>query len=195
MGQILAKKQKVLYLNFEPYSGFEYMMQKSFRQDLMDAMYFLKEDSEKFYIRFRGMIETVNGLDYIPPVFCYPDLEEMEADMWHRLIARIAEEMDYDVLILDLTEQVRGLFSILQSCDEIYCCLPPDQLANAKMTHYEKMLSYMKQEGIRDRMQTYTIPVWKEVPAKAAMFTHSQLAQYVKETMLKGLDIKQYGKD
>ena len=30
MGQILAKNKKVLYLNFEPYSGFEYIMQKKF---------------------------------------------------------------------------------------------------------------------------------------------------------------------
>lgn len=184
MGQILAKEKKVLYLNFEPYSGFEYMMQKSFRQDLMDAVYFLKEDTEKFRMHMTGMIETMNGLDYIPPVFCYPDMAEIEPDMWHKLIERLISEFAYEVIILDLTEQVRGLFSLLESCNEIYCPIAPDKLSDAKMTHYEKMLTYMKQEQLQEKMKTCTLPAWKEIPAKAALLSHSQLARYVREHML-----------
>lgn len=40
------------------------------------------------------------------------------------ILRKIIRETDYEVIILDLTEQVRGLFSLLELCDEIYSCIP-----------------------------------------------------------------------
>ena len=40
------------------------------------------------------------------------------------ILWKIIRETDYEVIILDLTEQVRGLFSLLELCDEIYSCIP-----------------------------------------------------------------------
>lgn len=65
MGQILAKNKKVLYLNFEPYSGFEYIMQKKFVYDMMDILYFLQEDAEKFRCRLESMVEMTGNLYYL----------------------------------------------------------------------------------------------------------------------------------
>ena len=39
MGQILAKKHKVLYLNFESFSGLGQMMQHDMEMDLTDLLY------------------------------------------------------------------------------------------------------------------------------------------------------------
>ena len=122
MGQILAKNKKVLYLNFEPYSGFEYIMQKKFVYDMMDILYFLQEDAEKFRCRLESMVEMTGNLYYLPPVFSYPDMEEIDEKTWQAFLRKIIRETDYEVIILDLTEQVRGLFSLLELCDEIYSC-------------------------------------------------------------------------
>lgn len=124
MGQILAKNKKVLYLNFEPYSGFEYIMQKKFVYDMMDILYFLQEDAEKFRCRLESMVEMTGNLYYLPPVFSYPDMEEIDEKTWQAFLRKIIRETDYEVIILDLTEQVRGLFSLLELCDEIYSCIP-----------------------------------------------------------------------
>lgn len=183
MGQMLAREKKVLYLNFEPYSGFEYMMQKSYEHDLMDILFFLKEDSQKFRMKLDSIVERVGQLEYIPPVFCYPDMEEVDIAMWQRLLRRLINEMDYDVIILDLTEQVRGLFSMLEICDEIYSCLPEDGFAMAKMEQYKKLLLHMKKEEICKNTKTCVVPVFHEVPTQVAMFSHSELAEYVKEMM------------
>ena len=40
LGQMLARKQKVLYLNFEIYSGFSRMLCKNFSSDISDLMYY-----------------------------------------------------------------------------------------------------------------------------------------------------------
>lgn len=39
MGQILSKKHKTLYLNFESYSGFGYLLNREFAADLTDVLY------------------------------------------------------------------------------------------------------------------------------------------------------------
>ena len=181
MGQILAKEKRVLYLNLEPYSGFEYLLQKTYNHDLMDILFFLKEDKDKFRIRMESMLERIGDLDYIPPVFCYPDMEEIDSPLWQQLLERIVEEMDYEILLLDLTEHTRGLLSLLELCDEIYTCLPGDKLSMARAEQYERMLYHMKKDYLLERTKKSIVPSFHDIPPSAAMFTHTQLAGYIKE--------------
>nr|MBQ8253095.1 hypothetical protein [Lachnospiraceae bacterium] len=189
MGQLMAAEKKVLYLNFEPYSGFEYMMQKKYKRDLMDIFFFLKEEKGKFRLRLESIMENVGGLDYIPPVFCHPDMEEIDMTLWHKLIRRIVEETDYEVLLLDLTEQTRGVFSLLEMCDDIYTCLSEDGLAKAKADQYERLLHHMKKEKLLERTTKCIVPVFHNIPVAASMYTHSELADFVKQLMEEGKKI------
>lgn len=127
------------------------------------------------------MIEHIGNLDYIPPIFCYPDMEDMDASLWQRLLQRMIDEMEYEVFILDMTEQTRGLFSILEMCDEIYTCLPDDGIALAKAEQYEKLLVHMKKESILQHTKKSIVPVFHDVPISSAMFTHGELLRYIKE--------------
>ncbi len=181
MGQILAREKKVLYLNLEPYSGFEYLLQKKYEHDLMDILFFLKENRENFRQRLESMLERVGMLEYIPPVFCYPDMEEIESSLWHKLLQRIIEEMEYEVVLLDLTEHTRGLLSLLEICDEIYTCLPGDGLSLARAGQYEKMLCHMKKENILQRTKKSIVPVFHDIPPSAAGTTHGELVNYIKQ--------------
>ena len=181
MGQILSKEKKVLYLNLEPYSGFEYLLQKTFDHDLMDILFFLKEEKEKVRLRMESMLERIGSLDYIPPVFCYPDMEEIDSSLWQKLLERIVEEMDYEILLLDLTEHTRGLLSLLEMCDEIYTCLPGDKLSLARAEQYERMLYHMKKDYLLERTKKSIVPSFYDIPPSAAMFTHAELAGYIKE--------------
>lgn len=181
MGQILAKENKVLYLNLEPYSGFEYLLQKTYDHDLMDIIFFLKEDKEKFRLRMESMLERIGGLDYIPPIFCYSDFEEIDSLQWQKLLERIIGEMDYEILLLDLTEHTRGLLSLLELCDEIFTCLPGDRLSLARAEQYERMLYHMKKDHLLERTKKSIVPSFHDIPPSAAMFTHTQLASYIKD--------------
>jgi len=181
MGQMLAKEKKVLYLNLEPYSGFEYLLQKEYAHDLMDILFFLKEERENFRQRVESMLERVGMLDYIPPVFYYPDMEEIESELWHKLLQRIVDEMEYEVVLLDLTEHTRGLLSILEICDEIYTCLPGDGLSLARADQYEKMLHHMKKEGILKRTKKSIVPVFRDIPLSVTGITHGELVGYIKK--------------
>ena len=48
LGQLLARRHKVLYLNFECYSGLARMLQREFRTDLSDLIYFLHNGDGRF---------------------------------------------------------------------------------------------------------------------------------------------------
>lgn len=193
MGQLLAREQKVLYLNFEPYSGFEYLMQKHFTHDLSDLLFYLQEDTAKFQYRLKSITQQVGKLHYIPPVFAYPDLEDVDAGLWQKLIHAILAQPEYDLLILDLTEQIPGLFHLLMLCDEIYTCHEENELARAKLQQYEGMLAYLQKQEITQKTKTFRLPVFQDLPGQAALFTHGEMAQFV-EKMMAGKEVDGHDK-
>ena len=66
---------------------------------------------------------------------------------------------DYDVIILDLSEQVDELFQILKSCDRIYMPIQEDVISQAKIAQYEKLIQMLDLQEIFDRTQKLKLPV------------------------------------
>lgn len=180
LGQLLSKNKRCLYLNFEAYSGFSRLLEKDFQHDFMDLMYFLKEGSEKFAYKLGSMVESIGNLDFIPPAVSFLDILEMEGEKWQLLLNELERSTDYQVVILDLSDHVRGLFQILERCGRIYTITKPDGMALAKIEQYERLLASMKKENILEKTVTCKIPIFKQVPYKMIYLPHSQLADYVK---------------
>lgn len=183
MGQLLAKGQRVLYINFEACSGFEYLMQKHFAQDFSDLLFYMKEDVSRLLHRIRGIVHQVGNLYYIPPVFAYPDLEGIDAGTWRQFLETVMMQTEYDTVILDLTEQIPGLLDLLLLCDEIYTCHDKNRLAEAKIQQYESMLSYMQKEEIIHRTIKRRLPAFQDIPGPAALFTHSEMGRFVEQML------------
>lgn len=184
LGQLLAQDKRCLYLNFEAYSGFSKIFETSFNHDFMDLMYFLKEGSEKFVYKLGSMVETIGNLDFIPPAVSYLDVLETEGEKWQLLLKELERSTDYQVIILDLSDHVRGLFELLERCDRIYTITKMDGIATAKMDEYKKLLTYMKKEDILNKTVTCKIPALKQVPHNMIYLSHSQLTDYVR-TLIK----------
>lgn len=53
MGQILSKKHKTLYLNFESYSGFGYLLNREFASDLTDVLYYFNCEKKSCLIAWK----------------------------------------------------------------------------------------------------------------------------------------------
>ena len=184
MGQILAEEKKVLYLNFEPYSGMEYLLQKEFGRGLSELLFYIRDRESRLSLRVETLTEKLGNLDYIPPVLAYHDLEEIEPDGFVRLTEKLATETDYEVILLDLSE-VTGLFSVLESCDKIICPYADDPLASAKVDEYERMLDFMKYQTIRERTSPLRIPAFSRLPRQMAAMQKSELAQFIRREILK----------
>lgn len=181
MGQILAKKHKTLYLNFESYSGFAYLLNHKSTTDITDALYFLGSEKEKLAYKLDGLIESVNDLDYIPPVLSYKDLREVSGEQWIELFHEIERISEYEYLILDLSEQLNGLFDVLRSCDRIFTITQEDGLAEAKLRQYETLLQSMNYEDIGMKTRKWCPPIFHRLPSGMEQLTHGELAACVKK--------------
>jgi len=178
-----AKKQKTLYINFEVFSGFSNWFSKEYGTDLMDLLYFVNAEPQKFIMRLSGMVERIGDVYYIPPAISYEDFMEVTKEQWIQFLEMLVEYSDYEVIVLDLGEHVRGLFSILERCTKVFTITKQDPLAISKVTEYEEMMRISKKESILNKTKKYNLPVFKDVSRIAEDLPYSQLASYMKNMM------------
>ncbi|MBD5547669.1 MAG: hypothetical protein HDQ97_09755 [Lachnospiraceae bacterium] len=180
LGQMLAKSCKTLYLNFEIYSGFARMMSKNFDSDISDLMYYFSCAREKLAYRMESMIETVNGLDFIPPADIYQNLAGIRGNQWIDLFQEIEKSSEYEYMILDLSDGILDLWDVLRECDYIYTISREDGAALAKIEQYEKALESMDYGDITARTTKWKLPIFKQLPVHFEELTYGELAGYIK---------------
>ena len=181
MGQILAKKHKTLYLNFEAYSGLGYLLDQEFTTDITDVLYYFNCEKEKLAYRLGGMVQSLNGLDYIPPVLSYRDLNDINGEQWIQLFQEIERDSDYEYLILDLSEQMKGLFDVLRACFRVFTIVREDGFAEAKIRQYESILQSMNYEDVAVKTKKWNLPLFHRIPSGLDQLTHGEIAGYVKK--------------
>lgn len=183
LGQILSKRGKVLYLNFESFSGFDSLMSSKTKSDLMDLMYFWSCGADNFSVRLGSVIETIGTLDYVPPVHSYRSFEGISAEKWVEFIKAFEEYTDYEYLILDLSENVNGLLEILRICSEIFTLTDNRRISTAKLHQYETLLRDTYYEDVLEKTRQMSIPVFREVPEEFEMLPYSEIAEYIKKEL------------
>ena len=180
LGQMLARRFKTLYLNFEVYSGFSRLLSRTFDSDISDLMYYFACAREKLACRMESMVETVNGLDFIPPAEIYQNLAGIRGSQWMDLFQEIEKSSEYEYLILDLTDSIMDLWEVLKGCDHIYTISRDDGMAMAKIEQYEKVLEQMEYGEITARTTRWKLPVFKQLPRQMEELTYGELAKYIK---------------
>lgn len=187
LGQMLARRYKTLYLNFEIYSGFARMLSKSFESDISDLMYYFTCAREKLAYRMESMVETVNGLDFIPPAEIYQNLAGIRGSQWLDLFQEIEKTSEYEYLILDLTDGIMDLWEVLRGCDHVYTIVREDGLALAKIGQYERVLERMEYGDITAKTAKWKLPVFRQLPMGFEELTYGELARYIKEKVFPDL--------
>lgn len=183
LGQMLAEKHKTLYLNFEHYAGITELLPDIQTRDLADLIFFLTSDRNKFRLRMQTMIHKKGRLDYIPPMRAGQNLITIAAAEWMNLIQELLRLGDYEFMILDLTENMQGLFDILRMCYMIFTLTREDMLARSKITQYEQLLALCNYSDVLDKTHKYVLPVFKRLPEQLEQFTRGELADYVRGVM------------
>lgn len=183
LGQLLAARFKVLYLNFENFSGFEYMMDRRFRGSVSDLLYYNECAREKLAGQLDMMVENLNGLHFIPPMKSFVELRAVQSHQWVELFHTIERVTDYEYLILDLTETMDGLFSILRECSVIYTLTRTDGFSAAKIKEYELTLKDTHFEDLCVKTRRWQVPIFKELPSRLENLTHGDLADYIRRLM------------
>ncbi|MGN0377105.1 MAG: hypothetical protein ACI4ED_05675 [Suilimivivens sp.] len=187
LGQMLARRYKTLYLNFEAYSGLGRMLNREFKSDISDLAYYFSCAREKLFYRMESMMETINGMDFIPPADVYQSLSGIRGAGWVDLFREIEKVSEYEFLLLDLSDCLLDLWEVLQNCDHIYTIVREDPLAAAKIEQYEKALESMKYGDITSRTKKWKLPVFKQLPLHFGELTYGELAGYIKREVFPDL--------
>lgn len=184
LGQLLAKQSKVLYLNFERYSGMATMLRRDFQEDVSDLMYYFQCAKEKLTFRLESIVEHINGLDFIPPVEIFQNLMGIQGQQWLELFHEVGKSSEYDFLLLDLSDGLVDLWEILRGCSVVYTITRRDGIAMAKMEQYEKALQFMEYNDVLLKTQKIQFPIFHEIPFRLEELTYGELAAYIRQEIL-----------
>ncbi|MDD2969023.1 MAG: hypothetical protein PHT21_05600 [Lachnospiraceae bacterium] len=188
LGQILAKKRSVLYLNFEPFAGYSRFQKTGANEDIINLMYFITNAKDKFYEHFQNSLRSVSGLDYIPPAFSFVDLAIITPEQWLQMINMIVSECTYDFIIFDLSDNLQGLFQILEQCERVYTITREDGISLAKINQYERLLSETEYRGIIEKTKHFKFPEFRSIPNEIEQLPFCELAKYIKIIIKEDLD-------
>lgn len=183
LGQILSKQKSVLYLNMEEYSGFSGMINCNYKQDFSDLLYYLKQKSDNLLYRLSAMVQTLNNLDYIPPVFSHMDLRTVTKEEWLYLLD-LLNRSSYDVVILDLGDIVDGLFEILRKCEKFYMPVREDSVSLCKIEQFQGLLTVCGYEDVSEKIEKLRLPYYNHLGPKQSYLEQliwSELGDYVRE--------------
>lgn len=184
LGQILAKKKTVLYLNLETYSGFEQLMNKTYTYTLSDLLYYVKQESRSLVFKMNSMIQTVNQMDYIPPVQAPSDILGITWEEMEKLLQEITIHTAYEVLILDIGNGIQDTFPLLDQCDLVYMPVLDDPVSGAKILQYENLLKAWDYTQILTKTKKLYFPfsnMYMQTEDYVEQLPFSELGKYVKE--------------
>ncbi len=158
LSQNLGKKGKCLYLNFEKYSGFSMLFKKGYLKDLSDVVYYFNYSRDKFLYWLEGTIEHFANIDYIPPVLTATSLEKVSSDTWVDIIDFLSREAGYDYIVLDLCDNIQGVFQILDMCCRVYTITREDNASKAKLDQFKRILEGKQYLNLSNRVGFLTLP-------------------------------------
>ncbi len=183
LGQLLAKKHRTLYLNFEGFSGLSRIFHPSPQYNMTDLVYFYDCAREKFIYRLEHMVLQMNELDYVPPFENYQELASIRGEKWREIFSYLEHNSSYEYVILDLSEHMNGLLDILRFCEKVYTITREDGFALAKMEQYEAMLRGLDYTDVLEKTSQKRFPVFRQIPAHIEQFTYGDVADYTKNLL------------
>lgn len=182
IGQILAQKRRVLYINLEDYAGFNQIMKIAYMTDMSDLMYYISQGKPNFIWKLASMVQSIGGLDYIPPAMSTLDIRKITREQWLVFFKEL-EKCQYETVILDMGECVDGIYDILKMCTRIYTPVRDDAISYAKMEQYEALLKIMEYDEILKKTRKLSFSYFKGVDRGLDRLVYSELGPFARKIL------------
>jgi len=118
LGKTYSRSKNTLYLNLHGYGILPEAYAKS-GMGISDLLYFARQEDYPVGTRVSTSAMHMEQLDYLLPPEYAEEVKEVSAAEWIELFSAISENSIYEVLIIDLGNEIQGLNSILAYCDDI----------------------------------------------------------------------------
>ena len=158
LGQILAKKQSVLYLNLEECAGLSILTGQNYGADITDVMYFVRQNKGNVIFKVQAIVQHLGNLAYVPPAYSAGDLREVSQEEWLSLLEAVTSLGGYETVILDLEGTAEEQIPLLSACTRIFSPVCEGIMAKAKVAQYEKLLKEMECDDILNETVYLQLP-------------------------------------
>ncbi len=107
---------------------------------LSELLYFVRQENGNLIYKMNSMVQTINNLDFIPPVRTPEDIRGTAWEDWEKLIQEIVLHSNYEFVILDIGGAVDGTFQVLDMCRRIYMPVLSDPVSISKIAQFENLI-------------------------------------------------------
>lgn len=118
LGKTYSRSKNTLYLNLHGYGILPEVYAKG-GMGISDLLYFARQEDYPVGTRVSTSAMHMEQLDYLLPPEYAEEVKEVSADEWIELFTAILENSIYEVLIVDLGNEIQGLNAIWAYCDEV----------------------------------------------------------------------------
>lgn len=144
LGEILARKKKVLYINLECFSGISRQIFENSMEGLSELLYYIREKNVALSQKMQSMVCKMGLVDTIPPVNHFRDLMEITDDDVDAIMGELKGGACYDYIIIDLGYFHVSTFRWLSWCDVAFLTGGEDRISMEKK---KTLRHYMQMEG------------------------------------------------
>ena len=152
LAQVLSEGHKTLFISFEEFAVFQNELETSSPGNLADLMYYYKQNPETVSIKLQAIVQTVNSLDFVSPIYYARDLREITTEEWKDLLDYISETSSYEYIVLDIGDVIGDLLSMLDYCDQIFMPTVDDKLSEMKINKIETVILQSDHEKLLDKI-------------------------------------------
>lgn len=182
--QILSKdKKKVLYINLQPYSGLEELLQLDEKHDLTDLIYYALQHSDKFGTKLDNMKYSLGGLEMLPTARNSDDLLSMTKDEWQDWFEVMMFESGYEILVIDFNGTSFFASLLLKNSDLIYYINGTSIQERACDNQFHKIMQ--KKEWEKVRAEIRDVELYDESISKYEDLYLSGYGKYMKNELRK----------
>ena len=93
------------------------------------------------------------------------------------------DDGQYDVILLDLSDGVQGLFDVLRRCTRIYTIVREDGFAAAKLAQYRETLERTDYSDVWERSKKLKLPFFCQLPKDIGNLSSGELSEYTKKVL------------
>ena len=152
LAQILSEGHKTLFISFEEFAVFQNDMEITSPGNLADLMYYFKQNPETVSIKLQAIVQNINSLDYVSPIYYARDLRETTTEEWKELLNHISSVTSYEYIVLDIGDMIGDLLSMLDYCDQIFMPTVDDKLSEMKINKIETVILQSDKEKLLDKI-------------------------------------------
>ena len=156
--QLLARKERVLYVNLSACCGMPQLFGLEQDLDLSDLFLALRKEAEISVETFAGRLEET---DYIFPVENPMILQEIEEKDMRKLLEVLGGARQYDRIVFALTDAVRGCELLLNASDRVLHVTEFGLLSEcicAPWMHFLNQCREMEQKSAAEPVVVFDIP-------------------------------------